>query len=230
MPTTTSAMPIGVIEKMPSGLPPLRSIRSLASRKAGALTSVSVVPSDAASDIGISRRDAGMFCSCAWRRVIGSIIAVTITWWVNEASAATAGISTATARASLRPAARPIHRPRRSVMPVAARPPEMTNTAATMIAGSLANPDSAWSASSTPAHHQRQQHHHRGDIHAQAFADEQIQRTRQNQEEQDLLQIHRVRLGHGSQFALCGMAISRDVYPHRLGAWVQAAACPRFGP
>src|SRR4249919_2304561 len=143
-------MPIGVIEKMPSGLPPLRSIRSLASRKAGALTSVSVVPSDAASDIGISRRDAGMFCSCAWRKVIGSIIAVTITWWVNEASAATAGISTATARASLRPAARPIHRPRRSVIPVAARPPEMTNTAATMTAGSLANPDSAWSASSTP--------------------------------------------------------------------------------
>ena len=151
MPTTTSAIPIGVIEKMPSPpWPSLRSIRSSASRNAGALTRVRVVPSDAASDIGISSRDAGSFRSRACRTRIGSIIAVTMTWWVNAASAATAGITTAIARDSLRPAARPTHWPRRSVMPVAASPPEITNTAATMIAGSLANPDSACFASSTP--------------------------------------------------------------------------------
>ena len=63
MPTTTSAMPIGVIEKMPRLSLPVRSIMSLASRNAGALTRVSVVPSEAASDIGISSRDAGIFRS-----------------------------------------------------------------------------------------------------------------------------------------------------------------------
>ena len=73
-----------------------------------------------------------------------------MTWWVKADSAATAGMTTATARGSLRPATRPIHRPRRSVTPVAASPPESTNTAATMIAGSLAKPDSAWSAESVP--------------------------------------------------------------------------------
>ena len=56
---------------------------------------------------------------------------------------------TITPRASLRPAAWPIHSPSRSVMPVAARPPEITNTAATMIAGSLAKPDNACLGSST---------------------------------------------------------------------------------
>jgi len=53
-------MPIGVIEKMPRpSAPGVRSSMSLASRNAGALTRVSVVPSEAASDIGISRREAG---------------------------------------------------------------------------------------------------------------------------------------------------------------------------
>ena len=57
---------------------PGRLSRLFASRNAGALKSVSVVPSEAASDIGISRREAGSFCSRASRMRIGSIIAVTI--------------------------------------------------------------------------------------------------------------------------------------------------------
>ena len=150
MPTTTRAMPIGVIENTPSSPLPLRASMSLASRKAGALTRVRVVPSEAASDIGISSREAGRRFSRPCLSSSGSIIAVTITWWVNADSAATAGITTAIARDSLRPAARPIQWPRRSVMPVADRAPEITNTAATMIAGSLEKPDNASFESSRP--------------------------------------------------------------------------------
>lgn len=51
---------------------------------------------------------------------------------------------TAMARHSRPPAARPIAAPIRSVMPVADKPADNTNTAATMIAGSLENPDKAW--------------------------------------------------------------------------------------
>ena len=123
---------------------------SLASRKAGAPTRVRVVPSEAASDIGISRREAGNWRSRACRSNSGSIMAVTITWWVKAASSATSGITTPIVRASPCPPARPTQAPRRSLMPVAASPPEMTNTAATMIAGSLAKPDSACLLSSTP--------------------------------------------------------------------------------
>ena len=94
MPKTTSAMPIGVIENTPRAGSPFRASMSLASRKAGALTRVNVVPSDAASDIGISRREAGRPVSRPCRNSSGSIIAVTITWWVNADSAATAGITT----------------------------------------------------------------------------------------------------------------------------------------
>ena len=81
-------------------------------RNAGALNSVSVVPSDAASDMGISRRDAGQASARARCRIrIGSIIAVTITWCENAASIATvAGMTTAMVRHSLPPAARPIAR------------------------------------------------------------------------------------------------------------------------
>ena len=50
----------------------------LVSRKAGALNSVSVVPSEAASDMGISSRDAGICRSRDRRMTIGSIMAVTI--------------------------------------------------------------------------------------------------------------------------------------------------------
>ena len=138
------------MEKMCSSPASARSSRSAASRKAGALTSVSVVPSDAASDIGIRSFDGDSPRACAMRVTIGSIIAVTITWWVNDDSAATAGMMTSTARHSACPAARPIHWPSRSVIPVAASAPEITNTAATMIAGSLAKPDSACFGSSTP--------------------------------------------------------------------------------
>src|SRR5690606_12408360 len=102
-------MPIGVIEKMSRPRLPDRCSRLSASRKAGALTRVSVVPSEAANDIGISSRDADRPFALAKRFRIGIIIAVTMTWWVNEAIAATAGMVTAIARASLLPAARPIH-------------------------------------------------------------------------------------------------------------------------
>ena len=100
MPTSTSAMPIGVIEKIPSPSAPARCSWSLASRNAGALTRVRVVPSEAASDIGISSREAGMWRSRACRSSSGSIIAVTITWWVKAASNATTGITTAIVRHS----------------------------------------------------------------------------------------------------------------------------------
>ncbi len=81
---------------------------------------------------------------------IGSIIAVTIRWCEKAASAATHGISTRMARASLRPAARLIQWPMRSVTPVALRPAAMTKTEATMIAGSLVNPANASAGSSRP--------------------------------------------------------------------------------
>ncbi|MFD8923234.1 hypothetical protein ACFV0Y_36250, partial [Streptomyces sp. NPDC059569] len=48
---------------------------------------------------------------------------MTMTWWVTEDSAATAGMVTAIARPSLRPAARPIHWPRRAGFAVAAPAP-----------------------------------------------------------------------------------------------------------
>src|SRR5690606_31296945 len=102
-------MPIGVIEKIPSPSAPVRSSMLSASRNAGALTRVRQVPSEAASDIGISSRDTDSPRALANRVRIGSIIAVTITWWVNDAIAATAGIVTAIARDSLLPDARPIH-------------------------------------------------------------------------------------------------------------------------
>ena len=143
VPSSTSAMPMGVMAKMSSAGRSARLIRSLDNRNAGALNSVSVVPSDAASDMGISRRDAASFCSRAMRIRMGSIIAVTITWCENAASAAVAGMTTAMVRHSLPPAARPMPAPMRSVMPVADRPADSTNTAATMIAGSLAKPASA---------------------------------------------------------------------------------------
>src|SRR3546814_17362222 len=114
-------MPIGVIEKMSRPALPERSSRLSASRKAGALTRVRVVPSEAAKDIGISSREADSTFALAKRVRIGSIIAVTMTWWVNEAIAATAGMVTAIGRATLLPAARPIHWPMGSVLTVPAR-------------------------------------------------------------------------------------------------------------
>ena len=136
-------MPIGVMPKMPSvACSPVNS-RWFISRKAGALKMVSVVPSDAASDIGISSRDGDRFCSRASRIMIGSIIAVIMRWCENAASAATAGITTRIARHSLAPAARAIPAPMRSVRPVSVSAAEMTNTEATMMAGSLEKPESA---------------------------------------------------------------------------------------
>src|SRR3546814_12775645 len=57
-PNPTSAMPIGVIEKMSRPALPERSSRLSASKKAGALTRVRVVPSEAAKDNGISSSEA----------------------------------------------------------------------------------------------------------------------------------------------------------------------------
>ena len=71
-------MPIGVIPNMPSVACSPVSSRWSTSRNAGALKSVSVVPREAASDIGISRREAERFCTRAKRIMIGSIIAVTM--------------------------------------------------------------------------------------------------------------------------------------------------------
>ena len=64
--------------KMPSGSwSPVRRMWFI-SRNAGALKIVSVVPIEAASDMGISSRDGASFCSRARRIMIGSIIAVII--------------------------------------------------------------------------------------------------------------------------------------------------------
>ena len=75
--------------------------------------------------------------------MIGSIIAVIMRWCEKAASAATAGITTSIARHSRAPAARAMPAPMRSVMPVWVSAAEITNTAATMIAGSLEKPESA---------------------------------------------------------------------------------------
>src|SRR3546814_16331330 len=83
-PNPTSAMPIGVIEKMSRPALPERSSRLSASRKAGALTRVRVVPSEAAKDIGISSREADSQFALAKRVRSGSIIAVTMTWRLAE--------------------------------------------------------------------------------------------------------------------------------------------------
>ena len=113
-------MPIGVMPKMPSVAWSLVCSRWFISRKAGALKIVSVVPSEAASDIGISRREGDRFWTRASRIMIGSIMAVTMRWCENAASAATAGITTRIARHSFAPAARAIPAPMRSVQDVIA--------------------------------------------------------------------------------------------------------------
>ncbi len=77
-PRITSAAPIGVISNIPRPRAPWRSSMLLASRKAGALITVSVVPRDAARDMGISTLEGGMPLSRARRMRIGSIIAVTM--------------------------------------------------------------------------------------------------------------------------------------------------------
>ena len=135
-------MPIGVMPKIPSvSWSPVCS-RWFIRRKAGALKIVSVVPSEAASDIGIRSREGERFCTRASRIMIGSIMAVIMRWCENAASAATAGITTRIARHSLEPAARAMPAPMRSVRPVSVSAAEMMNTEATMMAGSLANPES----------------------------------------------------------------------------------------
>ena len=75
--------------------------------------------------------------------MIGSIMAVIMRWCENAASAATAGMTTRIARHSLEPAARAMPAPIRSVRPVSVSAADMTNTEATMMAGSLANPERA---------------------------------------------------------------------------------------
>ena len=76
------------------------------------------MPSEAASDMGINRREVASFCSRAKRMRMGSIMAVTIRWCEKAASAAVAGMTTAIVRHSLPPAARAMPAPMRSVMPL----------------------------------------------------------------------------------------------------------------
>jgi hypothetical protein len=59
---------------------------------------VTVVPSEAANDSGISSREAGRFRRRASSSVTGSIAAVVVTWWVKADSSATAAVMTPTAR------------------------------------------------------------------------------------------------------------------------------------
>src|SRR3546814_9798737 len=92
MPMNTSAMPIGVIEKIPRPSAPVRSSRLSASRNAGADTRVRQVPSDAASDIGISRREFDKPFASEQRIRIGNITAVTLTWSVTDDLPATVAI------------------------------------------------------------------------------------------------------------------------------------------
>ena len=223
VPSSTSTAPMGVMAKISRPGWPERFSRSLASRKAGALIRVSVVPSDAASDIGINSREAASFCSCASRIRMGSIIAVTIRWCENAASAAVAGITTAIVRHSLPPAARAMPAPMRSVMPVADRPADSTNTAATMIAGSLEKPDSASFGPEDAGQGQRQQRQHGHHVDAQLLADEQRQGRGQDDQEDDLLRFHRRRGLHfeGIQASAC---VSHGVKPRSRKAKTPACA------
>ncbi len=75
----------------------------------------------------------------------------------------------------------------RSVTPVALSALDITNTEATMIAGSLANPARASVGVENARERQSEQRQHRGDVDAHAFADEQRERARQDHEKNDLL-------------------------------------------
>ena len=141
---------MGAIEKIPS--PPAPDWRNSPSaiRKAGAPIMVIAVPREAAKDSGINNLEAGMSFSRENFSMGGSINPVTVTWWVNAESRATAGITTAIARVRLRPARRLIQLPNLVESPVWNMAPFSTNTEASRIAGSLLNPDKASSGSSMP--------------------------------------------------------------------------------
>jgi hypothetical protein len=150
VPAADSANPIGAIEKMPRpGRPASRSACE-AMRNAGAPMIVIVVPSEAANDIGISRREAGIFRERARSSVTGSMSAVVVRWCVNADNSATAGMITAMARAKPAPARRATQRPSVSETPVWCSAALSTKTAATTMAGSLPKPASALSGSSRP--------------------------------------------------------------------------------
>ncbi len=109
-----------------------------------------VVPNEAANDSGISNLEAGILLSRERFITGGSMMAVMVTWWVKAESSATDGIITAMMRSKLRPANRWTQYPSLSDNPVWYSAPLNTNTAATIIAGSLLNPDKASSGVSTP--------------------------------------------------------------------------------
>lgn len=79
MPAAESAKPIGAIEKMPSPGRPASWSTCEAMRNAGAPMIVIVVPSEAANDMGISSREAGMLRARERSSVTGSMIAVVVT-------------------------------------------------------------------------------------------------------------------------------------------------------
>lgn len=82
--------------------------------------------------------------------IIGSIIAVTIKWWVKAEMAATANMITKIALTSPFPESFVTHSPIMSVTPVWESPADKMKTAATMMAGSLEKPEKASLTSMMP--------------------------------------------------------------------------------
>ena len=109
-----------------------------------------VVPSDAAKDMGIKSLDAGILLSRDNFNIGGSMMAVMVTWCVNADSKATDGMTTPIIRSKLFPARRCIQLPICSDKPVRYKAPLSTKIAAKRMAGSLLKPESASCGSSTP--------------------------------------------------------------------------------
>ena len=80
--------------------------------------------------------------------------------------------------------------PMRSVMPVSVSAAEMTNTAATMMAGSLEKPESASLGVRMPVAAEREQRQHRRDVDADLLADEEHQRDGDDRQEYELFGSH----------------------------------------
>src|SRR5574340_215451 len=101
VPAVTSTSPMGAIEKMLSPGLPCCFKSPFAMRNAGAPMIAMVVPREAAKDIGISSLEAGIFLSLEIFNMIGTMMAVSVTWCVTAEGSATSGIMTAMMRSNL---------------------------------------------------------------------------------------------------------------------------------
>src|SRR5690606_17910035 len=148
-PTTVTASPTGVITNRPSPEPVCSRSRPLTTRFVLVPMSVTVPPSTAACDRGISSRDTEMPCFLAHSETVGIITATSGVLLRNPDTAATGTISRSCA--SLTPLGRPSRRELSHLTaPVSRRPAATTYIAPTVMTPSLPNPDSASSSGSAP--------------------------------------------------------------------------------